>query len=147
MSKTFPEKILRKSISVFPRFFLFYCDFRCCLVTGVKRHYRKRFAKKLCRKVFQKIDQKIQNLFFLDFFNHVFGRFSVRGVQKHDKKNSKKNLTNPGTFLASEEPTNHVGARRFFLSAPCLVSPGLPGLKARGLIPETLEKPQSKTSR
>jgi hypothetical protein len=83
-------------------------------VTGVKRHYRKRFAKKLCQKVFQKNRQKIQNRFFLDFFYHVFGRFSVRGVQKHDKKISKKNLTSPGTFLASEEPTNHPKARHFF---------------------------------
>jgi hypothetical protein len=43
----------------------------------------------------------------------------VRGVQKHDKKNSHKNLTNPGTFLASEEPTNHPKVRKLFLSAPC----------------------------
>jgi hypothetical protein len=52
--------------------------------------------------------------FFSIFFNHVFGRFSVRGVQKHDKKISTKNLTSPGTFLAPEEPTNHVKARHFF---------------------------------
>jgi hypothetical protein len=32
--------------------------------------------------------------FFLDFFHHVFGRFSVREVKKHhDKTISKKNLT------------------------------------------------------
>ena len=29
-----------------------------------------------------------------------------------------KNLTSPGTFLASEEPTNHVGARHFFFECP-----------------------------
>jgi hypothetical protein len=52
--------------------------------------------------------QKSQTDFFLVFFYHVFGRFSVRGVQKYEK-----NLTSPGTFLASEEPTNHVGARHF----------------------------------
>jgi hypothetical protein len=40
-------------------------------------------SKKSCRKVLQNNRQKIQNRFFLDFFNHVFGRFSVRGVQKH----------------------------------------------------------------
>jgi hypothetical protein len=54
---------------------------------GVQRHYKKRFTKKSCRKAFtknstpKKIDQ-------------VFGRFldehPMRGVQKHDKKISKK---------------------------------------------------------
>jgi hypothetical protein len=53
---------------------------------GVQKHYKKRFAKKSCRKVFKKIDKKTQNRLFLDFVYHVFGRFSVRGVQKHDKK-------------------------------------------------------------
>jgi hypothetical protein len=48
---------------------------------------------------------------------HIFGRFSVRGVLKHDKSRGEK-LTNPGTFLASEEPTNHVGVRRFLFKCP-----------------------------
>jgi hypothetical protein len=76
---------------------------------GVRKHYIKRFTKK---------STKIQNRFFLNFFSHVFGRFSVRGVQKHDKKISQKNLTNPGTFLASEEPTNHPKVRQFFFECP-----------------------------
>jgi hypothetical protein len=42
----------------------------------------------------------------------------VTGVQKHDKKISPKKMTNPGTFLASEEPTNHVGARHFVFECP-----------------------------
>jgi hypothetical protein len=72
------------------------------------------------KSFYQKKRQKIQNRFFLDLFYHVFGRFSVRGVQKHDKKISQKNLTSPGIFWASEEPTNHPKARRFFfVSAPC----------------------------
>jgi hypothetical protein len=84
-------------------------------VTGVKRHYRKRFAKKFCRKVFQKKStKKSKTDFFSIFFYHVFGRFSVRGVQKHDKKISEKKLTSPGTFLASEEPINHPKVRHFF---------------------------------
>ena len=110
MSKTFSEKILRKptkfSISVFPQLFLFYRVFRCFLAMGVQKHYKKRFSKKSTKK--SKTD------FFSIFFYHVFGRFSVRGVQKHDKKVSEKNLTNPGTFLAPEEPTNHVKVRHFF---------------------------------
>jgi hypothetical protein len=59
---------------------------------GVQKHYKKRFAKKSCRKVFKKFDQKSKTDFFLIFFNHVFGRFSVTGVQKHDKKISKKQI-------------------------------------------------------
>jgi hypothetical protein len=79
---------------------------------GVQKHYKKRFSKKSTKK-------PKTNLFSI-FFYHVFGRFSVRGVQKHDKKISKKNLTSPGTFLAPEEPTNHVKVRHFFFfSAPC----------------------------
>jgi hypothetical protein len=66
---------------------------------GVQKHYKKRFTKKSRRKVFTK---KSRTDFFSVLFYHVFGRFSVRGVQKHDKKISEKNLTNPGTFLASE---------------------------------------------
>jgi hypothetical protein len=62
----------------------------------------------------KKSTKKSKTDFFSIFFYHVFGRFSVRGVQKHEKKISKKNLTSPGTFLASEEPTNHPKARHFF---------------------------------
>ena len=118
MSKTFSEKILRKStkisMSVFPRLLLFYRVFGCFSAMGVQKHYKKRFTKKSCRKVFtNKSTKQSQTDFFSILFYHVFGRFSVRGVQKHDKKISGKNLTNPGTFLASEEPTNHVGVRHF----------------------------------
>jgi hypothetical protein len=88
------------------------------LAMGVQKHYNKRFPKKSCRKVCTKQPTKKKNIFFLDLFYHVFGQcFSARGVQRHDKKVSKKILANPGTgtFLASEEPTNHVGVRHFFL--------------------------------
>jgi hypothetical protein len=60
--------------------------------------------KSRVEKFLQKNRQKIQNRLFLGFFNHVLGRFSARGVKKHDK-NLKKNLTSTGTgtFLASED--------------------------------------------
>ena len=96
MSKTFPEKILRKStkisISVFPRFFLFYRVFRCFLVTGVKRHYRKRFAKKLCRKVFQKNRQKNPKPIFSRFFFITFLGVSRWGELKNTIKKSRKKI-------------------------------------------------------
>jgi hypothetical protein len=38
----------------------------------------------------------------------------VSAVKKHDKKLSQNFVTNPGTFLAAEEPTNHPKARHFF---------------------------------
>jgi hypothetical protein len=47
-----------------------------------KTTYKQIVSKQFCRN--KKIDQKIQNRFFVPFcFNHVFGRFSVRGVQRH----------------------------------------------------------------
>jgi hypothetical protein len=93
--------------------------FQVLLSDGSPKTQQKTFYKKnRVEKFLQKNRQKIQNPFFLDLFYRVFGRFSVRAVQKHDKKISHKKLTNPGTFLASEEPTNHPKVRHFFLSAP-----------------------------
>ena len=58
---------------------------------GVQKHYQKRFAKKIVSKqIYKKFDQKSKTDFFSIFFYHVFGRFSVRGVQKHDKKHIEK---------------------------------------------------------
>jgi hypothetical protein len=79
---------------------------------------QKMFYKKTVSKSFyKKIDKKIQNRLFSIIFYQVFGRFSVRGVQKHHKKSQKK-LTSPGTFSAPEEPTNHVKARHFVFEGP-----------------------------
>jgi hypothetical protein len=81
---------------------------------GVQKHYKKRFTKKIMSKSFyKKIDKKPKTDFFSVLFYHVFGRFSVRGVQRHDK-NLTHFLTSPGTFLASEEPTNDPKARQCF---------------------------------
>jgi hypothetical protein len=127
--KLFPRKFSENRQKFRCRFsstFLFYRVFRCFLAMGVQKYYKRRFTKQSCRKTFyKKIDKRNPNRFFLDFVLSLItflgvSRCSVRGVQKHDKKISGKNLTDPGTFLASEEPTNHVGARHFFFSAPCL---------------------------
>jgi hypothetical protein len=118
--KLFPRKFSENRQNFRYQLFL---DFFCFIAfSGVSwrwefKNTTKKFYKKIVSKSFKKNRPKIQNRLFLDFLNHVFGRFSVRGVQKHDKK-SQKNPTSPGTFLASEEPTNHVGLpggrRRFF---------------------------------
>jgi hypothetical protein len=72
-------------------FFVLSC-FRVFLSDGVQKHYKKRFAKKSCRKAFTKKSTKNPKLKkkFSIFFHYVFGRFSVRGVQKHDKNLSNK---------------------------------------------------------
>jgi hypothetical protein len=65
---------------------------------GFQKHYKKRFAKKSCPKpAFSRL-----------FFNHVFGRFSVRGVQKHNKKNREKNLTLVLFWPLTHPPTTGV---------------------------------------
>jgi hypothetical protein len=51
--------------------------------------------KKSCRNgkgFYKKFGQKSKSDFFSVLFYHVFGRFSVRGVKKHDKKKSKKQI-------------------------------------------------------
>jgi hypothetical protein len=122
MSKTFPEKILRKStkisMSVFPRLFFVLLCFQVLLSDGSSKTLQKTLhEKKSCRKVFTKNRQKIQNRFcFITFF----GRFSMREFKNTTKKLT-KNLTSPDTFLASEEPTNHPKVRQpshLFLRAP-----------------------------
>jgi hypothetical protein len=118
--KLFPKKSTKTSMSVFPRLFCFIA-FPGVSQRQESKLLQKTFYKKIVSKSFYKtIDKKIPNrfsLFFLITFL-VFGRFSVRGVEKRIKKSPKK-LTSPGTFLAPEEPTNHVGVRQFFFSAPC----------------------------
>jgi hypothetical protein len=102
-------------------------------VSGVSQRWQFKnitknvLPKKSRQKVFTKQSTKNPKpTFSRFFFIHVFGRLSVRGVQKHHKKISEKNLTSPGlgTFLASEKPTNHVKARRFLFGVPLDFSGG-----------------------
>jgi hypothetical protein len=61
---------------------------------------------------------KIQNRLFLDFFSHVFGRFSMRGVPRHDKINIEKiNLTLVRFRTLTHPPTTGV-ADFFFWGGP-----------------------------
>jgi hypothetical protein len=66
----------KKSLLVFPRFFYFIAFW------GVSQ--RRDF--KSAERILQKKRQKSPNRFFLDFCNHIFGRFSARAGQKHRKK-------------------------------------------------------------
>jgi hypothetical protein len=77
---------------------------------GSSKSLQKTFYKQIVSKSFsKKSTKKSQTDLFSIFFNHVFGRFSVRGVQKHDKKFSKKNLTNP-----RNQPTTSRSVTFFF---------------------------------
>jgi hypothetical protein len=76
----------------------------------------KSFSKKSTKK--SKTD------FFLIFFYHVFGRFSVRGVQKHDKKSRKKIW--PALVLfwpPRNQPTTPRSVTFFFECPLCLARP------------------------
>jgi hypothetical protein len=55
----------------------------------------------------KKIDQKSKKYRFSIFY-HVFGRFSARGVQKHDKKYQKTKLTLVLFWLLTHLPTTGV---------------------------------------
>jgi hypothetical protein len=66
--------------------------------------------QKIVSKVFTKKSTKNPKPFFLDCFITFFG-VSRREELKNTKKSRLKNLVSPGTFLAAEEPTNHVEVR------------------------------------
>jgi hypothetical protein len=78
---------------------------------GVQKHYKKRSTKKIVSQSFyRKFDQKSKTDFFSDLFSHILGRFSIRLLQKHDKKYRKK--SDPSLFSHSGLPTT--GALGFF---------------------------------
>jgi hypothetical protein len=90
---------------------------------GVQKHYKKRFTKKSCRKVFTKNSTKNPKPTFSQFFCYpVFGRFSMRGVQKHDKKNIEKiNPTIVPFRTLTHPPTT--GVPDFFFCRPLAPPP------------------------
>jgi hypothetical protein len=122
MSKTFHEKILRKSTkiskSVFPRLFCFIA-FGGLLSDGSSKALQKTFyQKKSCRKVLQKIrPNNPKPIFSRNFFYHVFGRFSTRGVQKHDKINIETNNLTLVLFRTLTHPPT-TGVPDFFFAGP-----------------------------
>jgi hypothetical protein len=129
--KNFPQKIDKISMSVSPRFFRFYRIFGCFsgwqLKDTTKNVLQKIASKSFNKKIEQKTkDKRFKTVFFLIYLPHyhVFGRFSVRGVQKHHQKNiTKKNLALAlGPFLASGPPphTHHHTGSPVFLAAPRL---------------------------
>jgi hypothetical protein len=85
------QKIDKNFDVTFSSTFFVLSRFQVLLSDGSSQTLQKMFYKKIVSKSFyKKIDKKIPNRLFLDFVYHVFGCFSVRGVQKHDKKSRKK---------------------------------------------------------
>jgi hypothetical protein len=56
--KLFPTKSTKISMSVFPRFFLFYRVFRCFPAMGVQKHHETRFEKNRVERFLQNNRQK-----------------------------------------------------------------------------------------
>jgi hypothetical protein len=112
MSKAFSKKIDNISMCQW------FLDLLCFIaVSGVSHRWKFKSTTKgvvqnsRVEKLLQKKSTKKH--FFLDFFYHVFWCFSVSGEGSSKTKTiSPKNLTGPGIFSASEEPTNHPKARQ-----------------------------------
>jgi hypothetical protein len=97
--------------------FLVLSRFRVFFSDGSSKTLQKTFYKKIVSNSFYKnFDQKSKPTFSRILFNHVFERFSMRGVKKHDKKIS-KNKSDPSPFSYSDPPTHH-GGHRFFFCRP-----------------------------
>jgi hypothetical protein len=128
MSKTNSEKIEN---TFFVDFFVlcrkqvFRRFFYSIAVSGVSQRWEFKnttknvLQKQSCRNVFTKHSAKNPKPIPSPYFYHGFGRFSVRGVQKHDMNKISKNKSDPGPFLASGDPPTHHGGHRICLAAPC----------------------------
>jgi hypothetical protein len=109
-----PQKIDKNfDVSFSSTFCLFHCVFRCYLAMGVQKHHKKRFTKQPCRGLFTKKSTKNPKPISPRFFANALSEALLgEGSSKARLKNLTKNLTGPGTFLASEEPTNHPEVRQ-----------------------------------
>jgi hypothetical protein len=102
----------------------FFLDFFCFIAFsgvsqrwGFKNTTKNVLQKKSCRKVFTKKSTKNPKPAFSRIcFYHVFGRFSIRGGKKHDKKYRGKK-TDPRPFSYSDPLTHRPprGSPIFFL--------------------------------
>jgi hypothetical protein len=94
---------------IFPSIFFVLSRLRVFLSDGSKKKHthtknvlqKNRVEKLILKKTPQK--PKSKTGFFSVFVYHVFGRFSVKGVQKHDKGDIKKEKSGfdlgPGSFF------------------------------------------------
>jgi hypothetical protein len=84
--------------------------FQVFLSDGSSKALQKTCHKKIVSKSFyKKIDKKSKTDFFSIFFLSRFWAFLGEGSSKTRQKKLTEKSAGPDTFLASEEPTNHVG--------------------------------------
>jgi hypothetical protein len=85
MSKKKSKISTKNSMSVFPGLFCFIAFSGVFQRWEFKNATKNVLQKKSCRKVFTKNSTKNPKpIFSRILFYHVFGRFSMKGVQKHD---------------------------------------------------------------
>jgi hypothetical protein len=112
----FPEKIDKNFDVSFPSAFLVLARFRVFLPSAMEiqnTQQKNGLQKQIVSKSFYK-KTKIRSRFLSKILYHVFGRFSVRGVQSTIFLKKRKDKSDPGPFLASDPPTHHGGHRLFF---------------------------------
>jgi hypothetical protein len=118
MSKTFSKKIDKNFDVRSSSTFFVLSRFRVFLSDRSSKTLQKTFGKKnRVENILQKFDQKSQTDFFSISFYHVFGRFSVRRVQKHDLKKYRENKSDPIPFSCSDHPPT-TGVPGFFFAGP-----------------------------
>jgi hypothetical protein len=104
----FLQKNRKKIQTEFSRF-VFLRRFWEFLGEGSLKTHTTNFVSK---RFYKKIDKNPKLFFFSMFVYHVFGRFLVRGFQKHHK-------SDPGPFLASDPPAHPPrGSPKFVLAGP-----------------------------
>jgi hypothetical protein len=116
MSKLFQQKTTKFRCQFFLNFFFVLSRLRVFLQWEFK-NTKKGFETNIVSKVerfLQNIRPKIQNRFFLDFVFHVFGCFSAREVQKHNKENIGKTNLTPSLFRTLTHPPTTVVTDIFF---------------------------------
>jgi hypothetical protein len=115
--KLFPKKSTKILMSVVTRLFFWFIAFSGVSQRWEFKNTQKNVLQKTsCRKVFTKNStKKSKTDYFSIFFNHVFGRFSVREF-KNTIKQDRKNESDPIPFLYSDLPAT--GASDFCFCRP-----------------------------
>jgi hypothetical protein len=121
-------------MSIFPRFVFVLSRFRLFFSDGNSKSLKKTSH----RKVFTKKSTTNPKSIFLVL---LFGRFSVRGVQKHDKKYHQKK-SDPIPFSYSNLPTHH-GGHRFVFCRPLVHPRGCVAAAPASSKPKPIQPPQS----
>jgi hypothetical protein len=79
----YPQKSTKISMSVFPRFFLFYRVFGCFSAMGVQKHHKKLCTKYSCRKKLHKIiDKKIRGNWQWVFVDFLYNKSDMDFLQQ-----------------------------------------------------------------